>query len=297
MSAFKSTQLAADHYSADFSLGNYLERTKRNHFWLGGVQGQLKLKSLRVGIAGLGGMGGGIAAALVRLGVGHLKIADPDRVELSNLNRQIVARSTNVGLSKLEEMTKELRLISQDFELVTYPQGITPDNVQEFVQDLDVVIDEIDVFPLSAHLLLHRAAQDHKLPIYSCYVVGLGVHLYKFHGDEFTFEDFLGTEKDMIHHPSGQFLLDRFGAPLPSYLRSGPRLSDFHQELSHGRVPIFGASCLLGHAMVPIRVVVDCLGLSESLKIPRTPTMPKFLVLDPLDFEFQLTQRAGSCVS
>ena len=77
MKSFSNTKLASNDYPAQFDEQAYLERTKRNHFWLGGIEGQQKLKDLRVGIAGLGGMGSNLAEIMLRLGVGHIKIADP----------------------------------------------------------------------------------------------------------------------------------------------------------------------------------------------------------------------------
>jgi molybdopterin/thiamine biosynthesis adenylyltransferase len=64
----------------EINLDAYLERTKRNLFWTGGTEGQLRLRKLKIAVAGLGGMGSNIAEILVRLGVGHLKISDPDTI-------------------------------------------------------------------------------------------------------------------------------------------------------------------------------------------------------------------------
>ena len=62
---FSLTDRATKSYSCNYDEKFYLERTKRNHYWLGGVEGQMKLKDLKVGIAGLGGMGSNLAEIMV----------------------------------------------------------------------------------------------------------------------------------------------------------------------------------------------------------------------------------------
>ena len=109
---------------------------------------------------------------LVRLGVSHLRVADPDTIDTSNINRQVIANNKTVGTSKTQASINELRTIAEDFELVGYDRGVQEDMVDEFVEGVDIIIDEIDVFPLDKHLLLHKAAQKRNTPIYSAYIVG-----------------------------------------------------------------------------------------------------------------------------
>src|SRR5690606_4297746 len=128
-------------YEAKFEESKYLDRTRRNHYWIGGERGQMKIRDLRIGIAGLGGMGSNLAEILVRLGAGHIKIADPDTIENSNLNRQVIANQKTIGAKKARAAADELRAIAEDFELIVYEDGLTKENADEFVADLDVVID------------------------------------------------------------------------------------------------------------------------------------------------------------
>lgn len=278
-------RLATDHYAAEFNQRKYLERTQRNHYWLGGPSGQSKLHDLSVGVAGLGGMGSNIAETLVRMGVGHLRIADPDTIDYSNINRQVIANQNTVGAGKAETSAKELRQIAKDFELVVYNQGITEETVEEFISGCDAVVDEIDVFPLDKHVLLHRACQKQNIPVYSAYVVGVGIHFYKFHGSDYTFEDFLGGDSSQWQKPTAQFLLDKFGPPYASYLK-GSGLDGYAHEIMSGKVPIFGPATLLGHSVVSTRLILDLLGHNGSDNIlgnKKTPVMPNFLVLDSCD--------------
>lgn len=273
---------------------SFHERTKRNQLWLGGTMGQQRLRKMSVAVAGLGGMGSNIAEALVRAGIGGLRIADPDTIDVSNINRQVIANRQSIGKSKAETSARELRNIATDFELVVYDQGVNPGMADEFVRGCHAVVDEIDVFPLDRHVDLHRAARRHGLPLYSAYVVGMGIHFYKFHGDKYTFEDFLGVGEAEWKKPTADFLLDRFGHPLPDYL-DDRAFGAYRQAISEGGVPIFGPTTLLGHSMVTTRLVVDLLRDGMLIQgFPETPVMPEFLVLDPVNFTFKKVRVPGT---
>ena len=282
---FSRTSLCSDYFDSNFHLETYLVRTQRNHHWLGGPEGQMRLNDLRVGVAGLGGMGSGIAEMLVRLGVGHIKIADPDTIDLSNLNRQVIANQKTIGTLKADAAKNELRGLAEDFELVCYSDGITVGNAAEFVSDLDIVIDEIDVYPLAVHVCLHKEARKMKLPVYSGYIIGMGAHIYKYEGDRFTFDDFVKRDHKNISDPSPEFLVDRFINPPPSYLNGLSERQRFIKSMKSGGVPIFGASTAAAQSMVVIRMICDVLNLSQKMGVEPTPVMPNFIKIDPLDLK------------
>ncbi len=290
MLAFTITNKAAQSYPANFNRDHYLERPRRNRFWLKNEEGQMRLHKLRVGIAGLGGMGSNIAEILVRLGVGYLKIADPDVIEASNINRQVIANHRTIGQKKAHASARELRAIADDYELVVYDDGITLENAEEFVSDLDVVIDEIDVSPLQPHVWLHREAQKKNLPIYSGFIIGMGTHIYKYQGTDYTFEDFIGDNPQMYTQPTLDFVFDRFCSPAPSYLSSPEDKADFLKSSAESSIPIFGASTYAAQSCLVIRMISDIMGFSKTLGIPPTPTMPQFIKLDPLDFTFKICE-------
>ncbi|MGN0577837.1 MAG: sulfur carrier protein ThiS adenylyltransferase ThiF [Ruminiclostridium sp.] len=102
-----------------------------------------KLKCARVGIAGLGGLGSNIAAALARSGVGHLAIADFDRVELSNINRQIYTLY-HIGQSKTEALKNILGEINPFCEITAHCIKITEDNCTGIFADCDIVCEAFD---------------------------------------------------------------------------------------------------------------------------------------------------------
>lgn len=267
---------------------NYFERTKRNHYWIGGQDGQIDISNLRVAVAGLGGMGSGVALALARLGVKNFHLADPDHVDVSNLNRQVIANSETVGMSKVDATLKELYRIDSDIKVHTFSNGITQDNAKDFCHNCDVIVDEIDVYPMEAHEILHREAISKNLSLYSAYVIGLGIHLYHFNGTDYRFSDFIRPISE--HREFTKGLMQTFLRPVPHYLNE-VGYQGYHDEVLAGTVPIFGASCLLGHSLVAMRLVFDWLfkmGVNLPFEHQVTPIMPKFLVVDPIGFNMHI---------
>ncbi len=263
-----------------YNAGSYFERTQRNHFFIGGIEGQKRIKELKIGVAGLGGMGSNIAEALIRLGVGHIRIADPDTIDLSNINRQVIANKNTVGKSKATCSEEDLRNLADDFEIITYDQGIEEKMVEEFVDGCDIIIDEIDVFPIDAHVILHREARKRNIPVYSAYVVGVGIHFYKFQGNDYTFEDFISIPEVISLEDKFDKIVDAMGSPLPNYLQ-GDNLLEFKKMALNEGIPIFGPATLLGHSVVSARAILDFLGTElRGVKIKETPLMPYFTKID-----------------
>ena len=116
-----------------------------------------RLQTTRVILFGVGGVGGWCAEALVRTGLGHLTIVDFDEVNPSNINRQIVATSDNIGCSKVEEMRKRLMTINPDLDCVAEHSRYSIGTCNDWnLADYDYVIDAIDSVD-DKLLLIHRA--------------------------------------------------------------------------------------------------------------------------------------------
>lgn len=104
-----------------------------------------RLRKARVFVAGAGGVGGYAAEILARSGVGHLMVADADSVAVSNINRQLIADTTTVGLSKAELFAERFRAINPDIDVTPVKVFISPENIRELLAPgFDCVIDAID---------------------------------------------------------------------------------------------------------------------------------------------------------
>lgn len=123
-----------------------LERYSRQILLIGGC-GQQTLKGASVLIIGLGGLGSPAALYLAAAGVGKLGLIDSERVELSNLHRQILHATSNLNRPKIESATEKLRALNPDIELVAYPERLTSENALEILREYDVIVDGSDNFP------------------------------------------------------------------------------------------------------------------------------------------------------
>ena len=115
-----------------------------------------KLAESRVLIAGCGGLGGNVTEQFARLGVGHLIVVDGDDFEESNLNRQILCLSDNIGQSKAAAAASRVKLIDPDIEVRAVNEYITKENAAALMADADIVIDALD--SISSRLMLEDAA-------------------------------------------------------------------------------------------------------------------------------------------
>ena len=112
-----------------------------------GEEGQRRLKAARVLLIGAGGLGSPAALYLAAAGVGHLGIVDADDVELSNLQRQVLHGTRDVGRSKVASARERLRDLNPHVSVATYHTRLTSANAMELVRDHDVVVDGSDNFP------------------------------------------------------------------------------------------------------------------------------------------------------
>lgn len=111
-----------------------------------GVEGQQTLLNSRVLIVGLGGLGSPLAMYLAAAGVGHLVVADGDRVDLSNLQRQIIHRTQDIGRSKAESARDALRALNPEVTVTVLDFHLTEQDVFREVGRVDVVADASDNF-------------------------------------------------------------------------------------------------------------------------------------------------------
>src|SRR5262245_15842843 len=111
------------------------------------MDGQKRLKAARVLLIGAGGLGSPLGLYLAAAGVGHLGLVDFDVVDFSNLQRQILHTTQDVGRPKLESAAEHLRAINPEIDITTHEAKITAANALELIEPYDVVIDGTDNFP------------------------------------------------------------------------------------------------------------------------------------------------------
>lgn len=136
-----------------------------------GDKGMDKLRASRVAVFGLGGVGGYAVEALARSGIGQLDLIDDDVIGLTNLNRQILALHSTVGISKVEASAQRIRDIDPTIQVRTYKTFYLPETANEFdFTQYDYVLDAIDT--VTGKLALIAQAKAANVPIISCMGTG-----------------------------------------------------------------------------------------------------------------------------
>ena len=134
------------------------------HILLKGIggKGQRKLFAAKVLIIGAGGLGSPIALYLAAAGVGTIGIADADVVDLSNLQRQIIHFTPDIGRPKVESAATKIRELNPDVTVRPYQQFLVADNIRAVIRDYDFVIDGTD--SIAAKFLINDACVLEKIP-------------------------------------------------------------------------------------------------------------------------------------
>jgi molybdopterin/thiamine biosynthesis adenylyltransferase len=277
------------------SLVPYHERVDRNiGMFTWGDQNSLRSKV--VGIAGCGGMGGYVAQALLRLGIGELRLADPEVFEASNLNRQWGAKLSTVGKSKAFETARMLREISTDTTVVVYPMGIQENVLFSFISGCDIVIDEIELWELEAPIAFHQMARSLRVPILGSNTAGFGAHLFKFTHDGATIEEALGvtiTEAQALDTKRRQGTISK--AELENLvdrllLVVTPCLQKYHAReydtlrnrlLEEGKASIISTNPLFAAGFLGDHIILELLPhLQPEPDNDRIPIMPGYAYID-----------------
>lgn len=155
-------------------------------------EGLIRLSSARVAVFGIGGVGGHLAEALARAGVGHIDLIDRDTVSLSNINRQAVALHSTVGRPKAEVMAERIRDINPSCDVKAFEVFYLPDNADDFdLSSYDYVADCVDT--VSAKLELAVRCDRAGTPLIAA--MGAG---NKLHPERFRISDISKTDTDPL---------------------------------------------------------------------------------------------------
>ena len=148
-----------------------------------GIEGQQRLKDASVLLIGAGGLGSPLGLYLAAAGVGRLGIVDFDTVDFTNLQRQIIHRTEDVGRLKVESAKERINAVNPDVDVTAYNTKISRENIMELIRPYDIVIDGTDNFP--TRYLVNDACVFQKKPnIYGS--------IFRFDGQATVFYPFKG---------------------------------------------------------------------------------------------------------
>ena len=143
-----------------------------------GIIGQKKVISSKVLIIGMGGLGCPLALYLAGLGVGKIGIVDNDKIELSNLNRQIIYDYNDVGKYKVDVAKKRIKNINKNIFIKSYKLRLDKNNILNIIKDFDIICDGTDNF--ETRLLINDFCLKMRKVLISAAVSGFDGHIFKF---------------------------------------------------------------------------------------------------------------------
>jgi len=147
-----------------------------------GIEGQQRLLEARVFLIGLGGLGSPVAMYLAASGVGHLVLVDHDRVELSNLQRQIAHSTNAIGIDKVASAKQTLQALNPGVRITTFNKVLNADELTEQVRLADVVVDASDNF--ATRFALNRICVEQKKPLVSGAAIRMEGQVTTFRADQ-----------------------------------------------------------------------------------------------------------------
>jgi len=222
------------------------------------------LRNVRVAIPGMGGVGGVHAVTLARTGIGKFTIADFDQFDVHNINRQRGAMTSTVGKDKVLVMQGIINDINPSSDVKVMKEAIGLSNVDEFLADVDVMIDALDVFAIDARRVIFRRAHELNIPVISVGPVGFSAVMFVFSPDGMDYDTFFGLKDGM----SKDDMVLNFMAGIAG---QGPHLKYMDVkgvDPSTGAAPSLGSACQIASSMAATEVVSMMLNKRKPKYVP-----------------------------
>lgn len=272
----------------------YWERVNRNLGWLGDTEQeqrerQERLRDSVIGIVGTGGIGGAVAARLVRMGALNLKLADPDHFDLTNVQRQYGAARDTIGRNKAEVVAEQVCALTGDANVDVFPEGITPESAEEFMDGCDYVMDQMEFFQIRNRYALHRAfrASDRCKFMFKIPTVAHSIIVFTYTKNSMQIEDVYGLPEDAEFTPEVTHrLMERIMPEYQNY--PSERMLD-EWFVQNQRMPIFGACPPLAEGVLVERLAQEIMDLPDRQPLP---VQPGYALFDTLTWQAKLVEKA-----
>jgi molybdopterin-synthase adenylyltransferase len=210
---------------------------------------QTALRGTRIGLPGLGGVGGAHLQTLARLGVGAFHLSDPDNFELVNFNRQLGASILSVGQRKVAVASEIVLGINPHADVKIFSEGISSDSIDGFLNGVDIVVDGIEFFQIAVRELLYRRCRDRGIPVVNAGPIGFGAAVLVFTPDGLSFEEYFGLSERMTRAEKLLAFALGLGLGLKSDIDS--TRVDFERE----KGPAVSSACMLCAAAAATEVL------------------------------------------
>lgn len=233
---------------------------------------QEKLKRSKIAIPGMGGVGGLHLITMVRSGVGNFHVSDFDVFEPVNINRQYGANTVCFGKPKLDVMKEQALLINPHIDIKAFPHGIKPDNIDDFLEGVDVVLDGLDFFCFDIRRQLFKRAREKGVYVVTAGPLGFSSALLIFAPNQgMGFDEYFNIVEDMS--PEEKVLSFALGlAPRATHIK----YMDFSKvDLKQQAGPSLNVACQICAGMAgteALRIILNRKGLKP---------VPHYFQFDP----------------
>ncbi|MCB1906733.1 MAG: ThiF family adenylyltransferase [Rhodocyclaceae bacterium] len=235
----------------------------RNVGWVTEAE-QAALRRKRVAIAGMGGVGGAHLLTLVRLGIGSFNIADFDTFDVVNFNRQAGATMSSVGRLKVDVMAELARDINPDLGLEVSREPVSEENLDAFLDGVDVYVDGLDFFAFDARRETFAACARRGIPAVTAAPLGMGTALLCFMPGSMSFEEYFRLDGCDETEMALRFLLGLS----PAMLQRGYLADSSRVRLANRQGPSMVAACQLCAGVTAVEVLKILLGRGRVLAAP-----------------------------
>lgn len=243
---------------------DYTAAFSRNIGWVTEAEQQI-LRSKRIAIAGLGGVGGNHLLTLTRLGIGAFHIADFDAFDLANFNRQVGATVSTLGQSKLDVMTRQARDINPELEIKGFAAGVTADNLDAFLDGVEVYVDSLDFFAFQARRQVFAACARKGIPAITAAPLGMGAAVLIFFPGGMSFEEYFRFEDGPEAEMPLRFLLGL----APARLQMGYLADPSAVDLANRKGPSTIMACQLCAGVAATEALKILLGRGTVRAAPK----------------------------
>lgn len=242
---------------------SYDDAFSRNIGWVTRAEQQI-LRGKRVAIAGLGGVGGSHLLTLARLGIGRFSIADFDRFGLANFNRQAGAMMSTLDQPKAEVLARMARDIDPEIDVRRFDEGMTPDNLDEFLRDVDLYVDGLDFFAFEARKAAFDACAARGIPAVTVAPIGMGAALLVFLPGRMSFEQYFLWDGCDETERAVRFLVGL----TPAFLHARYLVDPSAVDLAQRRGPSTGMACQICSGIAGVEALKILLGRGRVLAAP-----------------------------
>lgn len=241
-----------------------------------------EIQKTSIAIGGLG-LGGSVFLNLVRMGFENFHIADPDTYERTNINRQRMAKESTLQMRKDDALIREAQDINPNVRIRAFSEGVNANNVKDFLEGIDWVVDVVDVFAIPEKLALNAEASRRKLPLASSGSIGFSASVVIFDQSTRSFADLSGMSVSSSDEENIRRFV-RFIAPrIPEYMKV--QLDKALRRESH--IPFVVPGVEIAAAFVTSEIAKQILKIGELVRAPYG------IHIDPVDLKIEKYNVAG----